>query len=507
MAAQPVAGYTPAPPIVSPTPAAIPRAAYSYPAPTPSSAMAAPIWPPSQQHWGPQLLAPPVIREAAFAPSLAPPIVMPGAAMVVGPAVQQAYPYAPPPQSLAYSQPAPGAAPPYYQQQAYPQQPYAPQGYPSSPAGTSPPRLSAEAIGSAAVVGARHAGAFTVWLMNLACDIDEKLYGKRIYVFVAAAFPLSIIGPWLDTPRDKTWTVGFTILFMLVCAGMALAFVGSFRDEDGNWNATQAQKHAWNVLSLPFRVVFDMAGLPGHAKASRFGVIACGAGVVSLAFRNALELFAIILEIDRHDELRTLDAIGWGLLISGAVLWVWMWWLSRQDAILGHVRVAREKVGEFKAAIRHVPRIVDCQDREGTLRLAESMDHPLMQQLFRVLANWNPREVFDEKDCQYSLMRKLKKEMREAEPAMEVPLGERRRGDIVLGDAVLLEMKFNPNTGELDRADGQVGAYARLWAARGPVVFLLCKTEPQRVMARVQDIIARKEAEARTPVFAVFARR
>lgn len=96
-----------------------------------------------------------------------------------------------------------------------------------------------------------------------------------------------------------------------------------------------------------------------------------------------------------------------------------------------------------------------------------------------------------------------------ANPQRERPVGNRAEGtagraDLVVSDAVLIEMKRGLTTTSAQRAVGQVRMYARAWH-NGPLILLLCDADP----AIVQQFLGREMMTLRNeaPVLVVLAAR
>lgn len=94
-----------------------------------------------------------------------------------------------------------------------------------------------------------------------------------------------------------------------------------------------------------------------------------------------------------------------------------------------------------------------------------------------VIKKWKPRDCKTEKDLENSLVRKLKKHF----PGLDVtPQYERNgiRGDIVVGDKVLIEIKYNLKS--TPTLIGQLMRYEQKWPGR-VLVLLTGDTKPSLI--------------------------
>jgi hypothetical protein len=227
--------------------------------------------------------------------------------------------------------------------------------------------------------------------------------------------------------------------------------------------------------------------LPAALRLQGAGKLVLGVALVVLALRNVLVITQVILgEIfsTRSAELTSLNRGVWITGGAGLVLGLILWLIGKRLA--QHADGAQQLViqdGE-RAALSQTARalpagILDCRDPAVLANVARTHSHPLFTELLRTLGTWNPRSHTSEAKYTSSLVRKLRERMPSASMELERPMrheGQRFRADLVIGDAVLVEMKRGLSQAAAQRALGQVQMYSLAWARKGPIILLICGT-------------------------------
>jgi hypothetical protein len=93
----------------------------------------------------------------------------------------------------------------------------------------------------------------------------------------------------------------------------------------------------------------------------------------------------------------------------------------------------------------------------------------------------------------------------EADPQLEVPLRSQGlpytgRIDILFGGCVLVEIKRRLTTSTAQKALGQVEMYVQIWQHKGPVVLVLCDTDPNLASSFFEPAIERLRAAGHSVV-------
>ena len=356
-------------------------------------------------------------------------------------------------------------------------------------------------------LGARGVGGFGERVLDAADRFDRACYGRRASVLWALAL-LTVLGTAMDadqSPRAPLWMALTTTAFCMVALPLGLGRALSFREDNGSWSLHLVAERLANVVAL----AIDALSTTGRTRA--IGKVVVFLGAVTLVVRNILVLASIVANDIFATRLATLESMDDRLLWAsmgvggvGILLWLLGSWRLHNDARRLHLRPKGREVEDLLRAAKAMPAVVDCRE-ERNVAAVRACGNPLLTQLVDALAKWKPRKAIYEKDYQASLHRHLCRVMPEAEPERERPFKDARgRLDIVVGGAILIEMKVNVSTSTADKGLGQVLRYGQYWH-NGPLVLLLCgagKEEAER------SLIARLDAvRAAAPVTVVLAGR
>ena len=387
---------------------------------------------------------------------------------------------------------------------------------PSSRAADAAGRAISQAVAVGAQ-GTQQIGSLGQKFLDFADDIDAALYGKRAYVITAVAF-LTVVATKYDqseNPNAPIVTTIMTALFSFLLFFLFVARMGSFRDDQGKWSLDLVANRIGNTITSVGEGLSAFFDLSGPQRASALGKSLIAIALVGLALRNVVVLFAIISEElfgATIGEAKSLDAsmmsLGVGALIIGTILWVIGWWFVSSSEEAHELLPDESARAELVSAVRDLPFVIDCTDKKRALALAEKSGHPVLEAVIKVLISWQPRGAETEADYQASLHRKLRRDLPGANPERERPIGDRAAGtrgraDLVVSDAVLIEMKKGMTTTSAQRAIGQIRMYLRAWD-RGPVMLLVCEADPamaQRFLGPEIEELRKRQA----PVMMVFA--
>lgn len=333
-------------------------------------------------------------------------------------------------------------------------------------------------------------------VLDVADRIDAWLYGKRQAVLVVLSFVVTALSWWEaeSTPHDLRVTAFGTLVLVLYQEVLLLARVGSFRDDSRRWSAQLVRERFGAWWEDVVESTKEASALPPAVRIRGMGTFLAGLAIVVLALRNVVVLAQIILAellSARSPTLASIDSgtrmAGLGALSLGMLLWLLGFWLARRSKGAERLRVhENERVALVHAAHAMPLAVLDCGDSAALTHLARSTPHPLLAELLLSLSAWKPRSQTTEAGYVSSLVRKLRQRMPSAPAERERPLrdGKQRfRADLVVGDAVLVEMKRGLSASTAQRALGQVQMYARLWAQKGPVLLLICGVQRQAVDA------------------------
>jgi len=349
-------------------------------------------------------------------------------------------------------------------------------------------------------------------LVTLADKVDSLLYGSRAKALVAAAAVV------VFTPRLSEWLGHVPILqpialaaFLTLAFVLGLARIAMFRNEDGQWDPAAGYANIKLGIADVFSGMNRLRDAHPKQRLQAIGSFFLGGALVSLAVRAALSSF-YDLGFDSWD-FDWSDSWDWLTLIGGGVVWAWARSATHRDgqraALLADPIRDAHAAEAVAQAFAGLPTLVDCRDAELAGAFLRQSAHPLVTRLVSELGAWRPRWADTEKPYQHSLFRKLRGSLPEAEPQIEVPLRSQGlpytgRIDILLGGCVLIEIKRHLTTSTAQKALGQIEMYAQIWHQKGPIVLVLCDTDPYFAASFFEPALARLRA-AGLPVVAVLA--
>src|SRR6185369_1108750 len=352
--------------------------------------------------------------------------------------------------------------------------------------------------GARMVQGAALAAMTASKLVTIADKIDSLLYGKRAKTLVLAA-ALVVVPPtlarWTELP---SWLQPLALAaFLMLALVLSLARIAMFRDDEGSWDPRLGLTNIRLAVTDLRNSFAQFRAAHPKQRIRSIGSACVGAALVSLAVRaagNALYNSGF----DSWDFNWTED-VDWMIFTVGGCLWGWVTWTTHKEGQLAALLADPEKDSGAAEAVAlafvGLPTLVDCRDRSSAEAFTRDATHPLVSRLLGELGGWHPRRADTEKPYQHSLYRKLRTAVPEAEPQLEVPLRSQGlpytgRIDILFGRCVLVEVKRRLTTSTAQKALGQIEMYVQIWQHKGPVVLVLCDTDPNLAYSFFEPPIA-----------------
>lgn len=330
-------------------------------------------------------------------------------------------------------------------------------------------------------------------------SIDRYFYGRKMKNFIIGALLVVIAAPaldeFLDVPHDRL-TYYATLFFFLYTLLLILAWISSFRDENGQWR----WKRVWA------RIVTYLHILKNTAQSTKtnsrdellykvawilliFGLCLKATQNLSVFVRKPIEnLFNIYVMRFRNFEVATRHWY-WITPLIGVIILGWLIKHNRHIA----TRIKEDIIHFFGRSNRYTGETISEQVFTGEVvvhtkrddhmnNITSASESKKFNRFIHALQTWQPQNCRLEYEYQDSLLEHLSKEMHGAAIDSEYPLPDpvthkRKRGDIVIDHSILIEMKRECGAGEIQRAQGQIMEYTSLWNKRGPVVLLLCNHE------------------------------
>lgn len=338
-------------------------------------------------------------------------------------------------------------------------------------------------------------------------NIDRYLYGRKMKNFISGAVFVLIIAPLLDwileVPYDRlTWLS--TFVFFLYVTVILLAWISAWRDDQGRWTWPRAKSRLMTYYDTfkdtvaVTRTNSKDENLYRLATYLFWGAI-CWKAIqnVSVFVRKPYEKLVGLRVVNmRHFETFTRN---WYWVVLLVAIGIYIYLYKTNPKILE--RLKREFLQFFSSGNsqggKYSNEVVTIQAQDGKDLVVASRREEQMQTVSKLnssqlftdfvssLRNWSPGQCQYEYEFQDKLYRHLKRSMPEASVELEYPLvdpvnGNKKRADIVINDTILIEMKREAKSGEVQRAQGQIANYSSIWKNKGPVILLLCNFDYEK---------------------------
>lgn len=337
---------------------------------------------------------------------------------------------------------------------------------------------------------------------------DRMVDGRRTRLLIGAAVTQAVFAPAIDrtlatlkdsptlgeTARDLSSVsfAGFAAISLLsslttlaLCIGMLGGRASALASSHDNRGAGALWSEAFTFIHTEWSILLNKSLLRA------WGTVAGVAYVGLVTLRDVARIFRFLMwegpiswfglkdtfiatplvwlyEFENILELSTLVAAVLGL--GALVIW-----------LMAPVRPGQNSQVLTGRTASSLTRTVDVTDRSAVDRVARAFHGDLVARVLRALGEWKPSaELGSEADVQRSLSAHLGGQGFDVRT--EAWISGRDRADIVIDEAIVLELKFG-KLGEnaFKRLDGQVRQYAGLWAGRGPLMVVCIGTAEDRL--------------------------
>lgn len=346
------------------------------------------------------------------------------------------------------------------------------------------PSPAAENVGSGgafAVTDRRGAAAMDLARASVAATssiaerFDAWLWGKRKW-FVGGCALLVFVAQELDPFAYAVALVAFAFVLYLLLIARVLAL----RDDDGGWSVAGVLARLVSAVRDAFESVVDWSGTPFTEVARRLSVLLATTGLVFTVLAPPVKLlFSDFLGVEAGtpgagEYIESLQSVGPGMLTLATVAFLLWRFRGGRKQVAGEFRDSARAVGSGTT----VPPVLDIFELSPSA--VASLPDAGLRRVLEILKTWKPRKLAQEADYRRHLARHLRKRMPAAVVDTEVRLlgAENKlvgRGDLILSDTVLFELKRALTSASADRAVGQVWKYSDVWK-HGPVLLLLCES-------------------------------
>ena len=287
-------------------------------------------------------------------------------------------------------------------------------------------------------------------------------------------------------------------MFFIFLVVLVLAFVGSWRDDTGNWTLARAKSRLQTYYDTLKDTVETTKTTSQDKNLFTVGKILFFGGIAWKALQNISVFIRKPTEglfSTRFTSLRKFEVFTnhyyWVPIIIGLGIIFYLY--KKNPQILERIKNELKQLFSWgsdeqtkysneviRVEIKPTNELVINAKNEHQINSIKSISNStLFNDFATALQNWNPRGAYYEYEYQDRLYRHLRKNMPDAKVELEYPIGDsslgnKGRADIVVNDTILIEMKRDSSAGAIQRAKGQIHQYSEIWNNRGPVVLLLC---------------------------------
>ena len=331
--------------------------------------------------------------------------------------------------------------------------------------------------------------------------IDSFLYGLKMKIFLISSFIIVVLFNMFDFLKinSSPWDIFFMLFYFLFILNTFFAWIGSWRDDEGNWT----MQRFTSKIKMYLRLLKDSQKKYKNKSQYEylyflglflffFGICAksivlltkylsyFSSGIISISFDKYIQLFSIslfagvliILYIGyNHKELLNLKD-----LIS---------WKVDKDSFVNKVKVEHDY-------------IIDIKNNSQVETLMKLNKNSYFYNIINVLNNWSPKEFYNEYQYQDDLEYHFRLNLEGSKIEIQKNISnssDKIRGipDIVINENVLIEMKAKKTGSEFDRVQGQLNKYIRLWNEKGPVVLIVNNVGYDTVNKRLSQYFAEQQ--------------
>lgn len=355
------------------------------------------------------------------------------------------------------------------------------------------------------------------WSLRVAGRVDALLASKRgVYLTVAAL--LFLAAPLVEAAFNALsadYAVWFLsplagVVFLSLLAVMAIARVDAWRDDDGfSLGLLGAQLRLAAEGSQEYVASLVRPGAVGDRRC-QLGVGLFGVGAISSALLALVSYVPTALGY----EAAALGIARWvagGVLLLGVAIFRWGYSAWKNASADSGASTSSDHASLAGSAMGQLPVLIDCGQQvagatlERERALVDACPHAQVRQLVSAISCWKPARYRYESEYQTRLAWHLKRSLKARVESEAHIKNSRETGRVDLKvQNLLIEVKRDLKGTEADRTVGQLEKYLRIWGDRGPILLVLCSTNPE--VARVKLVPALENMRRKGfPVVAMLA--
>lgn len=327
---------------------------------------------------------------------------------------------------------------------------------------------------------------------RLAVQVDAAFGSYRRWTWIAV-LGLFIVSGWIDALIERS--VFNPISWALLALMLVLAFLTKldlFIDDDGRFRFWSGVTRLWSgAVERLRRDEDDETTSTDQLRTAR-----------AWTFAIALVVFAtekVIVTAASAKESTSLAYVG------GALLLIWLVFhllVVRTAKASTTAPVVSESPAASQQIAGQLPPVLAMSERRTVEQVLAATSAGLVREFLSTVAAWAPRGCTDEKDYKYKLLRRIMRTTPGVSAKTEFGVardGRVGRIDLVIGEQLGVELKFNLRPADMRDALAQVDDYMQMWPGK-PMFLLLCgrALQPDHAKTFFGPEIARLRSEGRS---------
>ena len=320
---------------------------------------------------------------------------------------------------------------------------------------------------------------------DVICKFDNQFYGHKLKWFIIHSIFIVIAFNFCEFFKlnSSPWDIIVVIAYFFMIIITFLAWIGSWRDDDGNWS--------WNRFSFKLKmylILWKKSQNKIKNKSGKEYLYYLGAFLFLFgACSKAIYLLTLYL------RFLSKDLISINLLNNYVVFFNFSFWIG--IAILIYLAIKHKEVFDVKSFFNkkkfdnvslnlvksNEANLININNDHQVNQLKEINRNTLIGEIVNILQNWKPDQYDKEWKYQDDLENQFHLELEnvkiEHQKYLKSVDGFRNFPDIVLNDNIIIEMKAKRIASEFDRVQGQLNKYINLWENKGPVILVINNVE------------------------------
>jgi hypothetical protein len=285
---------------------------------------------------------------------------------------------------------------------------------------------------------------------------------------------------------------------------MLLAWLGSLRDDEGNWSLKRVWSSIWTNIQININFIIDGFNLPKEELFYRLSTYLMLGSFGWKALQNVSVLVRKFYESTFHTKwqaLRTFERTTnqwtpWVFFLGLAILLFLIYknktiWKNLVQDFLPFLASTKEyKIDNSTLKLSSSNLVINAKDKDQVSMMLNGKHPELFNDFIKAIQKWTPKSFDSEFEFENNLKAHLKRNIPHSSVSTQYriivdPADKRKdfKADVVINDTILIEIKKDNVSSSTKYVFDQVYKYSDLWKDAGPVVLLFCYGDYEKVKA------------------------